>query len=87
MLGFTTDAHDKDSYRAELKAELALMRQEYRTLLYGGPMLLQVCMLASTFGMLFVRVGCMQGGPCRAAGAGPVRPQLFEVYANKRARR
>lgn len=44
LLAFTSanDTVAKAQHRAQLKTGLALLRQEYDTLLYGGPMLLQV---------------------------------------------
>ena len=43
LLAFS-DPAQKATYRAELKSELWALQQEYRTLLYGGPMMLQVCL-------------------------------------------
>jgi len=42
FLAFSADDASNDLYRAELQRELGLLKAEYRTLLYGGPMLLQV---------------------------------------------
>ena len=44
LLAFTnaSDTAAKAQHRAQLKQGLTLLREEYDTLLYGGPMLLQV---------------------------------------------
>lgn len=42
FLAFVTSTADRARYRAALKEELTLLQEEYRTLLYGGHMLLQV---------------------------------------------
>ena len=42
LLAFSTSDADNAKYRADLRQELQLLREEYRTLLYGGPMLLMV---------------------------------------------
>jgi hypothetical protein len=42
LLAFSASAEDNRRHRQDLIAELALMRQEYATLLYGGRMILQV---------------------------------------------
>jgi hypothetical protein len=42
LLAFSISDEDNARYRAALKEELALLREEYRTLLYGGHMRLQV---------------------------------------------
>lgn len=42
LLAFSVDDASNDLYRADLRQELGLLKAEYRTLLYGGPMLLQV---------------------------------------------
>jgi hypothetical protein len=42
LLAFSVTDFDNAFYRADLKTELGLLRDEYRTLLYGGPMMLQV---------------------------------------------
>jgi hypothetical protein len=42
LLAFSVTDIDNAAYRAALQGELGLLRDEYRTLLYGGPMLLQV---------------------------------------------
>lgn len=43
LLAFSVDDASNAKYKAELKQEVALLRQEYNTLLYGGEMMLQVC--------------------------------------------
>jgi len=42
LLAFSADDASNDFYRAELQQELGLLKTEYRTLLYGGNMMLQV---------------------------------------------
>ena len=42
LLAFSTEDADNAKYRTELKNELRLFKEEYRTLLYGGPMRLMV---------------------------------------------
>lgn len=42
LLAFSVDDASNDMYRAELRQELGLLAEEYRTLLYGGNMMLQV---------------------------------------------
>lgn len=42
ILAFSDTVADNAKYRGALKSELALMQEEYRTLLYGGRMRLQV---------------------------------------------
>jgi hypothetical protein len=42
FLAFSITDEDNAQYRAALKEELELLREEYRTLLYGGRMRLQV---------------------------------------------
>jgi hypothetical protein len=45
LLAFSVDNTSNARYKAELRQELALLRQEYNTLLYGGEMMMQVCEL------------------------------------------
>lgn len=62
LLAFATTDDANAATRAELKDALGLLREEYHTWLYGGPMLLQVCRAAATRTPL--------AGPGAAAAAG-----------------
>jgi hypothetical protein len=44
ILSFTVDDNNNAKYKAALREEVELFQQEYRTLLYGGKMMLQVGM-------------------------------------------
>lgn len=43
LLAFSVNDADNNKYRAEPKQELGLLRKEYNTLLYGGEMMMHVC--------------------------------------------